>query len=298
MSNRRQLQVNMDFTKTCKNTVKGLLNVLVFALPFLALTNQQMMAEVPLDGRELPIYKDMFSSTLPTIYRCIELCWAYKLCKSLAYSKSQQLCVLKNSDDLTWTVIIVDTVMLTRQKLPQLIAGNCQNHDCKIDEKCVSTPTGFSCVKHELTTVRCPWETVQHHDKCIWVVRRKITWNEAKNVCGKGAFLAEIHSEDFAWFIQLAIEIMCQHYSICNFPRSFWFGLKYSREQSALVWNHSGKVLTSTDVHKFRSYPPTMNGTLCVGMHEERYRVRHWAPMDCEEKNLVVCQLTAPQYWT
>ncbi|XP_033745191.1 uncharacterized protein LOC117330804 [Pecten maximus] len=287
----------MDFTKKCKKTWNGFLAVLVFALPYLALANQQMMAEVPLDEGNPPLRNDMFSTMLPTIFQCIELCWAYKLCKSFAYSKPKQRCFLKNSDDSFWRLFMEHTVILTRQKLPKLIAGNCQNHDCKIDEKCVSTPTGFSCVKHEITTVRCPRKTFQHHDKCIWIVRRNVTWNEAKNVCGEGAFLAEIHSEDFAEAVQYATKVTCDRLG-CHYPRSLWLGLKYSEEQSALVWNHSGKFLTSTDVHKFRSYPQTMNDTLCVGMHDDGYPIMYWAPMDCEEKNLAVCQLTAPQHWT
>ncbi|XP_060080567.1 uncharacterized protein LOC132559948 [Ylistrum balloti] len=259
---------------------------------FFILPAAKLQAVVPLHEKNPPLYRELFSIDMSTVYQCMELCWAYKICKTLSYCKSTRRCFLHNFPISHRSVIrlLSGCVVLTRQRLPQLIHGHCQDHACDVDEMCVSAPIGYTCVKHELSTVNCPEYPAQYHGTCVMPVFQRTTWDEAENRCQDGATLVEIFSYEFHLLVTSLATSSCWINS-CDQPKRYWLGLRYSIEQSAFVWNSSGKILRSTDFHMFLDFPSNITSKLCVGMSEiVRGIGLSWSLLDCEDENFIMCQ--------
>ncbi|XP_069107254.1 uncharacterized protein [Argopecten irradians] len=180
----------------------------------------------------------------------------------------------------------------------QLDIVTCFEHDCKMDEMCVATASGDSCVKHGLSTVRCPSGSAQYHDICVWPVMGNYTWYEAQTACGEGASLLEISTVDIYNLFETVSQYRCS-VKRCPYPRSFWIGLKYSATHSAFVWDASGKILTPTDFNTFLTFPTPGNTDMCFGLYRQfKSNTTRTAQVDCDCETMVACQLIAPDYWT
>ncbi|XP_069131806.1 uncharacterized protein [Argopecten irradians] len=282
----------------CKQTpVLWMVLFLVLILSSIVFSNP--LTEVDLTGKWPPNFKDFIYIELPSLYQCIELCLGFKLCRTAGYYKPTSLCEIIY-DDIYRNPWRIDNGMIVFSKpyLPKLDIGNCSEHGCKIDETCVATASGKTCLKHGFNTIKCPPQSIQTHDTCIWPGLGNHTWAEAQNACGPGAALLEVTSERrFHQFIFYVYDYLCI-YVACSFPRNFWIGLKYSSKHSNFVWNTTGKILTSADFHTFDTFPSLNQTDSCFGIYQKfGNKTLQMAEVDCELKSMVACQLVSLEHW-